>query len=118
MNVPTQTDDSARAPGVIGPPTRRYVLIAQSDIARAAWCLEALKPLGLGALVARDTHEALAILRQFGPPVLLLTALSLPGGDAYDVMRALRTLAGPQAAAIVGVTSVSASRLSPEARKA
>jgi CheY-like chemotaxis protein len=117
MRPPTQTDDSP-LPGR-EPPVRRYVLLAQPDIARAARCLEALRPIGLGALVARDADEALAIMRQFGAPVLLLAALSLPGGDGFVVMRALRRQAGPQAAAIIGLTSViDASRLSPQARRA
>jgi CheY-like chemotaxis protein len=118
MHAPTQTDDSPRLPR-LEPPTCRYVLIAQPDISRAAWCLEAVRPLGLGALVARDAEEALAIMGQFGAPVLLLAALSLPGGDGFVVMRALRSQAGPQAAAIIGLTSVNdASRLSPQARRA
>lgn len=118
MNVSTHSDDSPRAPGVCGPSTSRYVLILERDIPRAAWCLEVLKPLGLGALVARNTDEALGILRQFGPPVLLLTAALLPSGDGFAVIRALRSLAGPQAAAIIGLTSVGAPHLSLEARKA
>jgi diguanylate cyclase (GGDEF)-like protein len=96
----------------------RYVLIAEADIARAAWCLEALRPSGLGALVARDGNDASAILRQFGAPVLLLTALSLPDGEGFAVMRAVRHLAGPDAAAIVAITSIGHTRLPLEARKA
>ena len=96
----------------------RYVLIAEADIARAAWCLEALKPFGFGALVARDGHDIGAILRQFGAPVLLLTALSLPDGEGFAVMRAVRHLAGPDAAAIVAITSIGHARLPLEARNA
>ncbi len=96
----------------------RYVLIAEADIARAAWCLEALKPSGLGALVARDGNDAGVILRQFGAPVLLLTALSLPDGEGFDVMRSVRHLAGPDAAAIVAITSIGHRTLPLEARKA
>ena len=118
MDAPTQTDDSPRLPG-LEPAPPRYVLIAQPDVGRAAWCLEALRLLGLGALVARDAAEALAIMRHFGAPVLLLAAISLPEGGAFVVMRALRSKAGPHAAVIIGLTSVNdASRLSPQARRA
>jgi diguanylate cyclase (GGDEF)-like protein len=117
MNPPTPVDATPRA-SVGEPATSRYILIAQPDVARAAWCLEVVKPLGLGALVARDADEAIGILRQFGAPVLLLTTLSLPRGDGFAVARALRSLAGPHAAAIIGLTSVTAPRLSLEARKA
>ena len=117
MDAPTQTDDAPRLPG-LEPATPRYVVIAQPDIGRAAWCLEALRPLGLGALVARDAGEALGIMRHFDAPVLLLAALSLPEGDGFVVMRALRSRAGPHAAAIIGLTSVNdGSRLSPQARR-
>jgi len=95
-----------------------YVLIAEADIARAAWCLEALKPTGLGALVARDGNDVSGILRRFGAPVLLLTALSLPDGEGIAVMRAVRHLAGRDAAAIVAITSIGHARLPLDARKA
>src|SRR5689334_5817903 len=88
-----------------------YVLIAEADIARAAWCLEALKPTGLGALVARDGNDVSGILRRFGAPVLLLTALSLPDGEGIAVMRAVRHLAGRDAAAIIAITSIGHARL-------
>src|SRR5262245_31490612 len=118
MTVSSRNNGSL-APGLSGPATARYVLIVQPDITRAARCLEALKPLGLGALVARDADEALTILRQFGAPVLPLAALPPPGDDGFAVMRALRSLAGPQAAAIIGFASVSGTpRLSLEATKA
>jgi CheY-like chemotaxis protein len=59
-------------------------------LTRATWCLEALRPFGLGALVARDGDEAIEIIRHVGVPVLLLTDLSLPKNDAFVVMEALR----------------------------
>jgi CheY-like chemotaxis protein len=117
MHLPRPTF-APRLPG-LEPAPPRYVLIAQPEIGRAARCLEALRPLGLGALMARDANEALAIMRHFGAPVLLLAALSLPEGDGFVVMRALRSKAGPHAAVIIGLTSVNdATRLSPQARRA
>ena len=69
-----------------------YVLIAEADVARAAWCLQAIRPFKLGALVARDGDEAATILHRFGPPVLLISDISLPRRDGFVVMETLRTL--------------------------
>src|SRR5690348_16832670 len=97
----------------------RYVLVTEADVARAARCLEALEPFGLGALVARDADEALAVMRNFGAPVLLLAALSLPGaGGGLVVVRVLRTIAGPRAAAIIALIGVGDPPFSPGARNA
>jgi diguanylate cyclase (GGDEF)-like protein len=67
-----------------------YVLIADTDVQRVATCLEAVKPFKLGVLIARDGEEAARVLQRFGPPVLLITDLSLPGKDGFALVEALR----------------------------
>jgi diguanylate cyclase (GGDEF)-like protein len=67
-----------------------YVLIADTDVQRVATCLDAVKPFKLGVLIARDGEEATRVLQRFGPPVLLITDLSLPGRDGFALVEALR----------------------------
>jgi diguanylate cyclase (GGDEF)-like protein len=67
-----------------------YVLIADTDVQRVATCMDAVKPFKLGVLIARDGEEAIRVLQRFGPPVLLITDLSLPGKDGFALIEALR----------------------------
>ncbi|HVH30029.1 MAG TPA: diguanylate cyclase [Vicinamibacterales bacterium] len=67
-----------------------YVLIADPNVQRVAACLDAVKPFKLGVLIARDGEEAIKVLERFGPPVLLITDLSLPGKDGFALIEALR----------------------------
>lgn len=68
----------------------RYVLIADADAQRGAACLEAIKPFGLGVLVAREGEEAVRVVGRFGPPTLLITDLSLPRPDGFAVIDAVK----------------------------
>ena len=67
-----------------------YVLVADTDVQRTAACVESIKAFGVGVLVARDGEEAVGILQRFGPPILLITDLSLPRKDGFAVVEALR----------------------------
>jgi diguanylate cyclase (GGDEF)-like protein len=67
-----------------------YVIVADAFEPRIDVCLAALKPYSLGVLVARNGDEALGLLRRFGPPVLVLVDLSLPGPDGFTVIDAAR----------------------------
>src|SRR5690242_20074935 len=67
-----------------------YVLVADADVQRTAVCVETIKPFNVGVLVARDGEEALGILHRFGPPLLLITDLSLPRRDGFAVIDAIR----------------------------
>jgi diguanylate cyclase (GGDEF)-like protein len=67
-----------------------YVIVADTSEPRIDVCLSALKPYSLGVLVARNGDEALGLVRRFGPPVLLLVDLSLPGPDGFTVIDAAR----------------------------
>lgn len=67
-----------------------YVLIAETDVSRAARCVEAIRDFRLGALVARDGAEAVRIFDVIGSPALVIVDLSLPGRDALKLLEAIR----------------------------
>src|SRR5712664_2096073 len=67
-----------------------YVLVADADVQRTAACLKLIRPFNVGALVARDGEEAIRVLERFGPPILLITDLSLSRKDGFAVIEALR----------------------------
>ena len=67
-----------------------YVLVADTNVERAAMCLDAIRPFKPGVLVARDGDEATRILDRFGPPILLIIDLSLARRDGFAVIEGLR----------------------------
>jgi CheY-like chemotaxis protein len=67
-----------------------YVLVADTNVERAAMCLDAIRPFRAGVLVARDGEEATRILDRFGPPILLIIDLSLARRDGFAVIEGLR----------------------------
>jgi CheY-like chemotaxis protein len=67
-----------------------YVLVADTNVERAAMCLDAIRPFKAGVLVARDGDEATRILDRFGPPILLIIDLSLARRDGFAVIEGLR----------------------------
>jgi diguanylate cyclase (GGDEF)-like protein len=81
-----------------------YVLIADANVQRTAACLKLMKPFNVGALVARDGEEAIRVLERFGPPILLITDLSLSRKDGFAVIEALRTV-DPTRAEIIAWSS-------------
>lgn len=87
-----------------------YVLVADAHVDRAAACLESIRPFGIEARVARDGDQALDILRQSGPPALLITDLALGQTDGFGVIEALR-------ASDHGRTQIIAWSSSPELRE-
>jgi CheY-like chemotaxis protein len=68
-----------------------YVLVADTNVERAAMCLDAIRQFKAGVLVARDGDEATRILERFGPPILLIIDLSLTRRDGFAVIEALRS---------------------------
>jgi diguanylate cyclase (GGDEF)-like protein len=67
-----------------------YVLVADTNVERAAMCLDAIRRFKAGVLVARDGEEAARILDRFGPPILLIVDLSLARRDGFAVIEGLR----------------------------
>lgn len=84
-----------------------YILVAEADLRRAARALDLLEPFGLGCLVARDADEAIKILKQFGPPALLLASVGLPRPDGLSLIAALRAISPPEHSSII-VTATAA----------
>ena len=68
-----------------------YVLVADTNVERAAVCLDAIRRFRAGVLVARDGEEAARILDRFGPPILLIVDLSLARRDGFAVIEGLRS---------------------------
>ena len=67
-----------------------YVLVADTNVERAAMCLDAIRRFKAGVLVARDGEEAARILDRFGPPILMIIDLSLARRDGFAVIEGLR----------------------------
>ncbi len=67
-----------------------YVLVADANQERAAFCHEAVSGVGLGLLIARDGEQAIRALERFGPPLLLVVDLALPIKDGFAVIEAVR----------------------------
>jgi CheY-like chemotaxis protein len=81
----------ADSSSAIGPAS--YVLIVDADADRVAAAIRGVgDALPAPALVARNGDDAMRILRQFGPPALLMTALALPGQDGLSVIESLRRI--------------------------
>ena len=81
------------SPSAAGEPDRvelPYVLVADTNVERAAICLDAIRRFKSGVLVARDGEEAARILDRFGPPILLIVDLSLARRDGFAVIEGLR----------------------------
>ncbi len=86
-NAWTRPDPSGGDPDRVELP---YVLVADTNVERAAMCLDAIRPFKAGVLVARDGDEATRILERFGPPILLIIDLSLARRDGFAVIEGLR----------------------------
>ena len=84
---PNSTAPSAGDPDRVELP---YVLVADTNVERAAMCLDAIRRFKAGVLVARDGEEAARILDRFGPPILLIVDLSLARRDGFAVIEGLR----------------------------
>ena len=94
-NVDMNAWSRPNAPGPsAGDPDRvelPYVLVADTNVERAAMCLDAIRRFKAGVLVARDGEEAARILDRFGPPILLIVDLSLARRDGFAVIEGLRS---------------------------
>ncbi len=67
-----------------------YVLVADANQERAAFCHESVSGAGLGLLIARDGEQAIRAIERFGAPLLLIVDLSLPIKDGFAVIEAVR----------------------------
>jgi CheY-like chemotaxis protein len=70
-----------------------YILIVDTDADRIAAAVRGCgDALPVPTLVARSGDDAIRSLQQFGPPVLLMTALALPDPDGLTVIESLRRM--------------------------
>ena len=93
VEMSTRNDQHGHSAAAAPETELAYVLVADTDVQRtAASVVESIKAFKVGVLVARDGEEAVAILDRFGPPLLLITDLLLPGKDGFAVIEALRSV--------------------------
>ena len=70
-----------------------YVLIVDTDADRIAAAVRGCgDALPMPTLVARNGDDAIRILQQFGPPAVLMAALTLPDRDGFAVIESLRRI--------------------------
>jgi CheY-like chemotaxis protein len=85
-----------------------YALIADPDVAAAAVYAAAVRDEGLTYVSVRDGSRAVAVLVERGTPDVLISEVSLPGVDGFELVeRVRRAPSGAQTAIIM----VSADRL-------
>jgi CheY-like chemotaxis protein len=82
----------------------RFALVAEPDPSLSAAQVAVVDALGLVPLVAQDGERAIWLLRRFGTPALLLTSLSLPVVDGFELLDWLRTRGNARATKVI-VTS-------------
>ena len=78
-----------------------YALIAEFDRRRAELYRQTAADHGLETVVVRDGNAAKATLDSRGAPTLLITDLSLPGSDGFNLISDLRRRFGPKKTAVV-----------------
>jgi diguanylate cyclase (GGDEF)-like protein len=78
-----------------------YALIAEFDRRRAELYRQTAADQGLETVVVRDGNAAKAMLENNGAPTLLITDLSLPGSDGFDLISDLRRRFTPKKTAVV-----------------
>ena len=83
----------------------RYVLVVDSDAARASFCLQSVAPFRVGFLLARDGAQAAGIIDRFGPPLLLVVDLALPSTDGFELVDRLRDRHGDRSEVIAWAAS-------------
>ncbi|MDI1445733.1 hypothetical protein [Polyangium sp. 6x1] len=81
-----------------------FALVAEPDPALSAAQVAVVDALGLVPLVAQDGERAIWLLRRFGTPALLVTSLSLPVVDGFEVLDWLRARISGRGAKVI-VTS-------------
>ena len=72
-----------------------YILILDTDQDRIAAAVRGSgDALPLPTLVVRDADDASRVIRQFGPPAVLMMTLAMSGGDSFSVIESLRCIDG------------------------
>lgn len=82
----------------------KFALIVEPDPALSAAQVSVVDALGLVPLVAAEGERAIWLLRRFGTPALLVTALSLPIVDGFELLDWLRAHANGRSTRVI-VTS-------------
>lgn len=100
--LPAEGPLSATAPAVS--PNRAEVVVADDDLTVAALVTAILKKHGIGCVIARHGREALQVIRELKPDVLVLD-INMPEMDGFEVLGALRREAALRSTAVVMLTA-------------
>lgn len=108
MRLPVQAAPPAPAPpppveSLAAPPC--HVVLADDSAGFTASCARLLRRFGHEVLLAGDGEEALKLVHEVRPDVLLLD-VRLPGLDGYEVARRLRSAPGLEGVRIAGFDEV------------
>jgi GGDEF domain-containing protein/CheY-like chemotaxis protein len=85
-------DQHRQSPASRRRPDHPYVLVVDTDSKRIDACLECIETFDVGVRVAPDGEQAVNVLKQVGPPALLLADLSLRQAGGFSVIEALRLI--------------------------
>jgi CheY-like chemotaxis protein len=87
-----------------------YALIADPDVAAAALYSAAVRDEGLTYVSVRDGARAVAVLVERGTPDVLITEVSLPGLDGFELVERVRRSSSGAQTAIIMVSADRAQR--------
>jgi len=95
-----QSRERQPIPGGTDVPVRRVVLVVDDDPSVCQFICEALDAEGYDTVTASDGGSAFSALADTTPDLILLD-VHMPGIDGWDVLRQLRTKAGPHQPIVV-----------------
>jgi CheY-like chemotaxis protein len=81
-----------------------FALVAEPDPVLSAAQVAIVDALGLVPLVAQDGERAIWLLRRFGAPALLVTSLSLPVVDGFEVLDWLRARSSGRSTKVIATS--------------
>jgi len=81
-----------------------FALVAEPDPVLSAAQVAVVDALGLVPLVAQDGERAIWLLRRFGAPALMVTSLSLPVVDGFEVLDWLRSRSSGRSTKVIATS--------------
>jgi diguanylate cyclase (GGDEF)-like protein len=82
-----------------------YALVAEADLEDAGLIRHLISSEGVELQMVRDGHSALEVMKKRGPPSLLVTDLSLPLLDGFQLIAELRKISDEQASPVVALSA-------------
>lgn len=78
-----------------------YALVVESDAGAARRHVALLRDMGIDATAVRDANDALSAVERQGRPMLIVSNLSLPGMDGFELISRLQASAAPDRIPVV-----------------